>query len=189
MSIETVDLDLDQLPPAKLAAQVARLEKSSAPLATLAASPEHVVYLRDALMALRASGISPLLTLRRGSETHDRETLLQFFALLRDWDQLLLRNMLELIGDRVPEKFRPNLAFEARTEAKWFQEWLTAVSDPRIHRYPGLPWRSFLRKVNAENFDFARALLSDEPLEERVTQFLIAKKKTICIFPKNWNKK
>ncbi|MBY0371673.1 hypothetical protein K2X33_13385, partial [bacterium] len=139
MSTENVDIDLDQASNALAA--VAKFEKDKAALVRLAASPEQVDSLRETLMALRASGISPLLTLRRGTAELDRETLLAFFGFLRDWDQLLLRNMLELVIDRVPEKYRPNLAVEARTEAKWFQEWLTAVADPRIHRYPGLPWR------------------------------------------------
>jgi hypothetical protein len=194
MSIEVnPDLDLDRLAPAALSKQLLRLEKQSKTLATVAASTGNSESIKDTLCSLRASGISPLLLVRKGFAKWPTEEILAFFGFLRDWDQLLLRNLTELAGDRIPAPFQATLAQEAKTELKWFQEWQTAVADPRIHRYPGLPWRSFLRKVNAENFAFAQDLLRDdatlESLDVRIRGFLVGKKKTICVFPKNWGKR
>ncbi len=194
MSIEiNPDLDLDSLLPEHIAKQLLQFEERKATLVTVAASIEKLEAIRQAFCSLRASGISSLLLLRKVDIPLTTEEVLAIFAFLRDWDQLLLRNLLEIASDKIPAGFLPHLVAEAKTEFKWFQEWQTAVSDPRIHRYPGLPWRSFLRKVNAENFAFAQAILRDdsghEVLDATVKSFLIGKKKTICIFPKNWGKK
>ncbi len=185
-----LDLDLDRLSSEELPARMGLLEASKQSLVTVGASVHRREAIREALLALRAAGVSSLLVLRRDSAPIDSIESLDFLAFLRDWDQLLLRNILELGADRVPAKYLAALEVEARTELKWFQEWQTAVSDPRIHRYPGLPWRSFLRKVNAENFTFAEHLLMGSPdLEPRIEVFLVGKKKTICVFPKNWGKR
>ncbi len=194
MSTETTpDLDLDSLRNQALDRQLASLEKKQQTLATLAASVDNIDRAKETLCALRAAGISPLLLLRKPSEPLNKESLLAIFGFLRDWDQLLLRNLLELGEHYVPSKYLPLLHPEARTEMKWFQEWQTAVADPRIHRYPGLPWRSFLRKVNAENYAFVQNVLRDDTgadrLDSLVEEFLKGKKKTICIFPKNWGKR
>ncbi len=191
MSIEPqLDLDLDRLSKDELPRRMATLEEKKQSLVTLGASAHQRDAIRETLLALRASGASSLLVLRRPPEPMDSLATVDFLAFLRDWDQLLLRNILEVGVDRVPAKYSAALELEARTEVKWFQEWQTAVSDPRIHRYPGLPWRSFLRKVNAENFTFAEHLLLGSPdLERRIELFLAGKKKTICVFPKNWGKR
>lgn len=194
MSIEVqADLDLDSLPKGGLLRKVSGLEKRKAALATLIASPGGEQTIIETFCALRASGISPLLVLRAPAAPLATDHILAFSSFLRDWDQLLLRNLLELAGDRIAPRHAAALAQEAKIELKWFQEWQTAVSDPRIHRYPGLPWRSFLRKVNAENFSFLQELLrddsSEEALDTAVKAFLVGKKKTICVFPKNWGKR
>lgn len=195
MSIEAAppDLDLDALRATALTRQLASLEKKKKMLATLASSATNVERMKETLCALRASGISPLLLVRKPATALSKDAILELFGFLRDWDQLLLKNMLEIAGDCIPAKYLPVLHQEARTEMKWFQEWQTAVADPRIHRYPGLPWRSFLRKVNAENSIFAKSILRDDTAENQleglVEEFLKGKKKTICIFPKNWGKR
>jgi hypothetical protein len=194
MSIEVnADLDLDRPLPGGLSNQLATLEKRNATLATVAASVENLVALKDTLCALRASGISPLVLLRAAETPLNTDAILEILGFLRDWDQLLLRNVLEVAGPKIQARYGAALEQEAKIELKWFQEWQTAVSDPRIHRYPGLPWRSFLRKVNAENFSFAQQLLRDDSSEEvldaAVQAFVVGKKKTICVFPKNWGKR
>ncbi len=193
MSIETPpDVDIDLMRPGSLPQVLTGLEKRKVNLATVAASPINREGITEGLCALRASGISPLLLLRQSDPTWSVDQVLSFLEFLRDWDQLLLRNVLEVVHGRAHEKYLPALQVEAKIELKWFQEWQTAVADPRIHRYPGLPWRSFLRKVNAENFEFAFVLLSEEAgpeLDAKVEEFLKGKKKTICVFPKNWSKK
>ena len=192
MSIEArLDLDLDAVPLDALVGRLGEFEQKQAHLVTLGGSLENIEAIRQAFCTLRACGISPLLLIRKPEFEISREEILAVLGFLRDWDQLLLRNLLEIVGERVPASFLPNLAAESKTEFKWFQEWQTAVSDPRLHRYPGLPWRSFLRKVNNENFEFAQSLLRDdavESLDATVKAFLISKKKTICIFPKYWRK-
>ena len=87
---------------------------------------------------------------------------------------------------------------EAKIELKWFREWLMAASDSRIHKYPGMPWRSFIRKVVGENYTFACTFLelvastatpeNREYLQLLMKGFLESKKKFICTFPKRWGK-
>jgi hypothetical protein len=194
MSIEVnADLDIDRPLPGGLRGQLDSLEKRNAMLATVAASVENLETLKETLCGLRASGISPMVLLKPVETPLTTDEILAVFAFLRDWDQLLLRNVLEVASARIDPKYVPSLIQEAKIEFKWFQEWQTAVADPRIHRYPGLPWRSFLRKVNAENFEFSQLLLRDDStgdtLDLAVKAFLVGKKKTICVFPKNWGKK
>jgi hypothetical protein len=194
MSIDpTPDLDLDALREKALARQLLSLEKKKQMLATLVASADKAPQMKAVLCSVRASGISPLLLIRKPVSPLSKDAVLELFGFLREWDQLLLRNLLEVASDSLPAVYHPLLFQEAKTELKWFQEWQTAVSDPRLHRYPGLPWRSFLRKVNAENYEFAQNILRDDTAENRleslVEAFLRGKKKTICIFPKNWGRK
>src|SRR5690606_9168858 len=116
---------------------------------------------------------------------------------LRDWDQLFVENFLAVCEAWVPQEFQQALRTEAKIELKWAKEWMTAASDQRIHKYPGLPWRSFLRKIMAENYDFAMKFLeltaaaaTDENVKKMVAHiqgFLEAKKKVVCVFPKRWN--
>jgi hypothetical protein len=192
MSIEVSPgiLHLDALKPQVVKKQIAQLEKKKASLLTLGTSARDWDQVRDTLCSARASGLSVLLLLEQVDSTRPVHEVLVLLASLRDWDQLLLRNFLEVCSARVPEKYLPALQHEAKIELKWFQEWQTALSDPRIHRYPGLPWRSFLRKVNAENYAFAKALLESTTEDARLLEgFLMSKKKTICVFPKNWSRK
>jgi hypothetical protein len=187
MSIENV-LSLDGLKPSALKRQIAQLEKKKTSLITLETSARNWEEVQGTLCSIRASGLSVLLLLDQASQDRSAQEILLLLSNLRSWDQLLLRNLLQVAASHIDAKFLPFLQQEAKIEMKWFQEWQTALTDPRIHRYPGLPWRSFLRKVNAENFAFAKALLEGKGADDRLLEdFLKSKRKTICIFPKNWS--
>lgn len=187
MSIENV-LSLDGLKPSALKKQIAQLEKKKASLITLGTSALDWEEVQGTLCSIRASGLSVLLLVEPASHDRSPEETLLLLSNLRSWDQLLLRNLLQVASHQIEAKFLPFLQQEAKIEMKWFQEWQTALTDPRIHRYPGLPWRSFLRKVNAENFAFAKALLEGRGSDDSLLEsFLKSKRKTICIFPKNWS--
>jgi hypothetical protein len=145
---------------------------------------------------LRSANVSVILQVKKlPNMLLDEGQMKHVFSSLRDWDQMLLSNFMELCEERVPEHFRASLKTEAKFELKWFAEWLTASSDFRIHRYPGLPWRSFVRKINRENFEFASLVLSsqvaevpgDLGIDDKIKQFLEEKKKVVCVFPKRWN--
>jgi len=154
--------------------------------------------IREMLMGLRSANISPILQLRRADALLDDEELTYIFTFLKQWDQFLLVNFLEICGEWVPQDFQQRFSVEAKTELRWFKEWATAASDPRIHKYPGLPWRSFMRKINSENHAFALRFLelvaapaTDEikaTLQTLLLEFLEAKKKVVCVFPKRWNR-
>ncbi len=192
-------LDLDQFVGEEaILAQVRGYEGKSIPLVTLSASVESLVRARTILLELRSLNISALLQLTPASIPLTDDELDVVFAFLRDWDQLILQNFLELCRDRVPPEYQGLLQNEAKIEAKWFQEWQMAASDSRIHKYPTLPWRSFIRKIVRENYKFVSTflpLVKPEVLEENavdtqrvVREFLEAKKKVVCIFPKRWGK-
>lgn len=200
MSIEpTPRLDLDQiLGEEAILSQVRAFEGKSIPLVTLSASVESLVRVRTTLLELRSLNISALLQLTPASVPLTDDELDVVFAFLRDWDQLILQNFLELCRDRVPPEYLGLLQNEAKIESKWFQEWQMATSDSRIHKYPTLPWRSFIRKIVRENYRFVSTflpLVKPEVREENAVQvqqvvreFLEAKKKVVCIFPKRWGK-
>lgn len=153
----------------------------------------------EVLCALRSANISVLLLVSAENSLLEDDEMIDLFEWLRTWDQLSLRNFMELCGNWVPQDFGATLEQESKTEFKWFQEWQTAIADPRVHRYPTLPWRSFVRRINHENFSFALdfleivALPSSEEnrnrLQIRAQAFIEAKKKAICIFPKKWGEK
>jgi len=98
----------------------------------------------------------------------------------------------------VSPKSVKDLQLESKIELKWVREWLMASHDPRISKYPGLPWRSFIRKIVQENFEFAENFLrlasvdseekDESAIETLFTVFLRTKKKAVCIYPKNWGK-
>lgn len=152
--------------------------------------------IRESLLALRASNLSAILRLKPTEGLPAPEELEAVVCYLRDWDQLFLHNILVLFQGWIPEKFIKELEAEARIETKWFQEWLSANQDQRLSRYPGLPWRSYIRKVIGENFDFVLTLLKvgtpgdrDEmTLENLLRAYLKSRKKAICFFPKKWGK-
>lgn len=197
MSIE--QFTLAEVRAVRLKKWIRSLEKKKVVCIQLAAPVAAIPECTEVLCALRAAGISVLLLISAEDSLLEDEELQGVFYWLRNWDQLLLRNFLETCGDWVPQEHLAVLSQESRTEFKWFQEWQTALADPRVHKYPGLPWRSFLRKVNSENFRFAEDFLrmvalnaSDEnraALDARIRSFLEAKKKVICVFPKKWSSK
>lgn len=200
MSIEPAPrLELDNyLGEEAILTQVRSYEGKSIPLVTLVASVESLLRVRTTLCELRSLNISALLLLTPASVPFNDDELEVVFSFLRDWDQLILNNFLELCRDRIPPAYLGLLQTEAKIELKWFQEWQIATSDARIHKYPTLPWRSYIRKIVRENYKFASTflpLVKPEVLEANAAEtqhvlreFLEAKKKVVCIFPKRWGK-
>jgi hypothetical protein len=145
---------------------------------------------KNALLNVRASNRCAILALKPIDAEVSLDELSTIFDFLRDWDQLTLQNILTLYGKRIPMEFAPALHTESKMEIMWLRQWLLASVDPRIGKYPGLPWRSYIRKIIRENYLFAENLLyGDETnFKSLVEAFLSARKKVLCIFPKNWNK-
>lgn len=200
MSIEGIpEINLDTLAEGRdLVQEVSPAGGKEESLVSLTATLDGFERVITSLMALRAANVSAILHLKKPEAPLEDEELGVLFKYLRDWDQLFLHNFLELCGDWVPENFQNILRNEAKIELKWAKEWLTANADQRIHKYPGLPWRSFIRKIIGENYNFATKFLeltaapgTPENLElmnQHLKAFLETKKKVVCIFPKKWGK-
>lgn len=172
-------------------------EKGDKLLVNVTGSVQSWEKIKDTLCDLRAANLSPVLHIKGGIPLDDDEIMF-LFAFMRDWDQLFLHNFLELCGEWVPKEFQPILITESKIEMKWISEWLTANSDQRIYKYPSLPWRSFIRKIIGENYNFAVAFLAlaaapateenVKAMHEHIKSFLEIKKKVVCVFPKKWGK-
>ncbi len=196
MSIETLErkLVIDELDSYELIREVEEIEKQKQLLVYLVGSVGAWDRIRDALMVLRSSNIAALLLFTQLEGLLTKEELEYLIAFLRDWDQLSLHNVLAVCGERIPAEYLELLRNEAKGELKHFREWLMASHDPRLHKYPGLPWRSFIRKIVAENYIFASNVGKWDVLEEpseitrQVACFLDAKKRVVCFFPKRWSK-
>lgn len=156
MSIEPIpEVNLDAVQEAShWLREVSSFEEQKLSLVTLVSSPDRWDIISTVLCALRASNISATLLLKRSDFVVEDEEVQLIFSFLRDWDQLLLYNFLELCEGWVPQEYQAALQLEAKIELKWFREWLMAASDSRIHKYPGMPWRSFVRKVSGEKLHF-----------------------------------
>lgn len=200
MSIEpTPRLELDQfLGEEAILSHIQTFEGKPIPLVILIASVESLVRVKATLNGLRALNISALLQLSPASVPLTDDELEVVFQFLLQCDQLILHNWLELCRDRVPPAYLSLLQTESKIELKWFQEWQMAASDTRIHKYPTLPWRSYIRKIVRENYKFVSAFLplvqpetleaNGPVLQQLVRTFLDEKKKVVCIFPKRWGK-
>lgn len=199
MSIEAIpEVDLDRLEIPAILRNVTELEEKQQPLVTLTATIGEWEKIRKTLLALRSSNISAMLLLKRSEDLLEDEELAAIFTFLRDWDQCLLHNVLEICEGWIPQVFLAPLRNEAKLELKWFREWWAGVSDTRINKYPGLPWRRFVRKVVGENYDFATRFLelvalpatpeNIQAVQNHFNAFLEAKKKVLSIFPKRWSK-
>ncbi|NBX67679.1 MAG: hypothetical protein EBR01_01800 [Proteobacteria bacterium] len=172
-------------------------EKGDKLLVNVTGSVQSWEKIKDTLCDLRAANLSPVLHIKGGIPLDDDEIIF-LFSFMRDWDQLFLHNFLELCGEWVPKEFQSVLMSESKIEMKWISEWLTANSDQRIYKYPSLPWRSFIRKIIGENFNFAVAFLAlaaapatednVKAMHEHIKAFLEIKKKVVCVFPKKWGK-
>jgi len=192
------EIDLDRSELGSLLSDISNYEEKKLPLVTMVSSVNEGDKIRAMLSALRASNISGILLLKRSGEPLEDEEVLGIFAFLREWDQLLLLNVLELAESWIPQVFLAPLQQEAKVELKWFKEWLTASSDARIHKYPGLPWRRFIRKIISENYIFTAnlaQLIALPATEENVravgehfNRFLEEKRKVVSLFPKRWEK-
>lgn len=172
-------------------------EKESPLLVNVTGSVQSWEKIKDTLCDLRAANISPILHIKAGV-TLDDDEIIFLFSFMRDWDQLYLHNFLEICGEWVPKEFQPVLQTESKIEMKWISEWLTANGDQRIYKYPSLPWRSFIRKIIGENYNFALVFLmlaaapateeNVKAMHEHIKAFLEIKKKVVCVFPKRWGK-
>lgn len=191
------ELNVDKVVEAsEIEQQVFELEKQQAPLVGVHASIDSWDKVEAAICSLRSANVSALLALQKSSEVLEDNEILYLFGVLRDWDQLTLQNFLEICGDWIPQEFQELLKNEAKIELKWAKEWLTAASDQRITKYPALPWRSFTRKIVAENYRFAVKFLelaaapaTEEnmaAIHQHIRQFIELKKQVVCIFPKKW---
>ena len=167
------------------------------PVVYLEASLQSWEKIKISLLGLRASNVPGILLLKEAPQA-SLEEIAETLIFLKNWDQLYVHNFLALCGKFLPERALKDFQQESKIELKWVREWLTASHDQRIAKYPGLPWRSFLRKIVSENYEFAENFLrfavpeSEEASEtktlELLVSFLKAKKKAVCIFPKNWGK-
>lgn len=172
-------------------------EKEGTLLINVTGSVQSWEKIKDTFCDLRAHNISPILHIKGGVPLDDDEIIF-LFSFMRDWDQLFLHNFLELCGEWVPKEFQAILQNESKIEMKWISEWLTANGDPRIYKYPSLPWRSFIRKIIGENYSFAVVFLmlaaapateeNVKSMHDHIKAFLEAKKKVVCVFPKRWGK-
>jgi hypothetical protein len=196
MSIEASrELNLEAIPDSDWPAALADLGNQPPPLVIVTCRPASIERAGRVLLDLRAHGSAGLLMIDGRDSLLDDNELAVLFGCLRDWDQCLLRNILEVCLEWIPQGYHAQLTQEARTELKWLQEWQTATADPRLHKYPTLPWRSFIRRINQENFAFASLLLelvaapslpeTRAALDQLLTAFLDDKKKAVCLFPKH----
>ena len=198
MSINSPEIDLDAHERAIPPEEVLEFEKRGVPLVTLNSSADHWDKIRQVLCELRSANISAVLLLKQEDEVMEDEEITAILGFLKDWDQCLMVNLLELCSHCIPAVFLPHLQVEAKNELKWFREWLTAMGDTRIHRYPGLPWRSFVRKIVKENYEFGMQLLTlvslpattenIQRVQTHFNAFLENKRKVVCVFPKNWGR-
>ena len=167
------------------------LENASRVVA-LQASLDRWPELVRSLCELRGRGVLPLVGLVKGESVHPDALLLERFRFLADWDQCSLANVLGVVSRWLPDAFRSTLDQEAKLEARFFREWAAAAAEPRLGRYPALPWRRFMRNVNEENYRFAEACVleqNDPPaLAEAVKRLLEAKRKTVNLFPKKFDR-
>lgn len=180
----------------ELGQEISKLEETQAPLVGIQGSLAHWDQIQTAICTLRSANVSALLALRKEERPLEDDEILYVFGVLRDWDQLTLHNFLELCGDWIPQEFQEILKNESKIELKWAKEWLTATTDPRITKYPTLPWRSFTRKVMAENYKFAVKFLelaaapateeNVKAIHQHIREFVEIKKQVVCIFPKKW---
>jgi hypothetical protein len=181
-----------------LDSEVKFFEENAFPLVTVEASLGSWARVKPTLLTLRAANISALLLIQKPAHDPTFEDLIEVFAFLRGWDQLLLHNFTQLCGKFLPQAFQSDFAVETKIEMKWFREWLMASHDQRISKYPGLPWRSYIRKITTENYLFAQSFVeiafspeevdSEKTLSLLVKNFLHSRKKAICLFPKRWGK-
>ncbi len=194
-------IDLDTLVDETTLFQTAP-ESADAPprLRRLTFSVENWERLKTLMLELRSENVAVILLLKKRVETDapvPEAVLTDIFTHLRMWDQFTLHNLLELCGAWFTPRVLSPLTAEARIEMKWFEEWSTAATDTRLHKYPTLPWRRFIRKATTENYAFFTKLLAEwgsgDPDEEKkvesvVAEFLREKRKAVNIAPKRFKK-
>src|SRR6185437_13810152 len=100
MSIEPLsELNLDTIPDKQWLKTLVDLESGGSRLVQLIASPARLDRAKEALLALRAEGVPAVLLVDGRKTLLDDDEMAAQFSFLHDWDQLLLRNMLELCLD------------------------------------------------------------------------------------------
>lgn len=201
IGVKQAPLQLHRYPTtADLERSIALMESRPEAIVYLESDLEHFDRIRTSLCLLRAQNVSAVLLLTKSEPPLNNNELESVLPFLRDWDQLFLYNIMVLFDGWIADKFKKHIDTEIKIELKWFREWLVANQDSRISRYPGLPWRSYMRKVIGENFDFAQTLLTvgghlppeqrkeDLTIENLVLAYLKSRKKAICFFPKKWGR-
>jgi len=188
ISIDDIASDEDLL------AEVSEIEKEERSLIKIEARPEQWDRVKKLLLSLRASNISAMVLLKRSPSIKMQE-IVSWIEFLRDWDQLFVHNIIELLGSKLSEKLNIELRKEVPIELKWFREWFIASTNTDINKYPGLPWRSYIRKIIGENYQFASELArrisqgaTFADIDDLGRQFLADRKQVLCIFPKKWGK-
>jgi hypothetical protein len=205
MSIETAaasrPIRLDDFgADSELESLLATYEQTTTPVVYLEGSLHSWERAKSALLSLRASNIAGILLMsssQSGLAPSPDETS-RMLIFLRDWDELFLHNIVSLCRDFIPKELHKDFELEAKMELMWFREWFTASHDTRISKYPGLPWRAFIRKIVSENYLFAEQLMNlarstyDEEqgveLRNFLRSFLRSRKKAIALFPKKWSR-
>ncbi len=173
----------------EILARVSQMETVPSQIIVITASFESLSSVKATLLSLRASDLGCVVLVQKPLEEPSFTEKQEALSMLRDWDQLLLFNVLNILSANIPDLFLSALAQEAKIEQKWFKEWVVGSQDPRMMKYPGIPWRSFIRKAVAENYTFATSVLgmgSDqtEDFQNLVSHFLSQKKQAVNIFPK-----
>jgi hypothetical protein len=189
---------LDDIDERALERKLKSFEADNPPVIEVHSSLASWHRLKVILLTLRASNIAPVVIMGPCPVTPTLDNAVPALCFLRDWDQLFLHNVLVLCDPWIPEELKKEFALEAKMELKWFREWFTASFDTRISKYPGLPWRAYIRKVVLENFGFTEKLLelsqagNEEShaveLRNFLRGFLRSRKKTVALFPKKWSR-
>lgn len=190
----------DLVADSELASVLATYDQSTTPVVYLEGSLGSWERAKSALLSLRASNIAGILLMAPGESGHTMtvDQTAKMLCFLRDWDELFLHNIVSLCRDLIPKELHKDFELEAKMELMWFREWFTASHDTRISKYPGLPWRAFIRKIVSENYAFSEQLISlaqashDEnqgvELRNYLRSFLRSRKKAIALFPKKWSR-
>jgi hypothetical protein len=182
---------LDEILGQKYKKHIRFLLKEKSPLLYLSAKSYPVSWMDEFFCALRAEGQAFVFSLLGVEPSWQEDEAIAVARSLARVEQLSLRNLLWLGMGFFPEPLEKVLRMEAVLELKCFEEWHRALGETSWQKYPYLPWRRFLRKVNEENLEFFEKFLrsADEKEQQALAvNFLNEKKKVVTIFPKKWDK-
>lgn len=163
---------------------------------TVTPFPEYLAHIKAVLCMMRAYHKPAILLLKNPSlieiDTKAEEIHLIFTQILEtlySYDQLFLYNGMTLLKearkliDYITPEYQKALDEESRIEMKCFREWIASLYDRRMNTLSPLPFRSFIRKLNTENYSFFLDLIREdsEPQQhiEIIKKFLLYKKQNI----------